>query len=63
MVKLYCTATHGISLKTLYGKTKEWGPIIIAIQDENGKLFGGFSNVGLLLRHGYSGNGSWFHLY
>ena len=59
MELLYSFETHGMSLNTLYSKTKDKGPCLVVIKDSQGKVFGAFSNESLSIHHGYHGNGSW----
>ncbi|KYQ91366.1 hypothetical protein DLAC_08320 [Tieghemostelium lacteum] len=46
-VLLYKTEKHGISMNTLYSRTKEKGPCIIVIRDTDNNIFGGFISESL----------------
>ncbi|KAJ3306755.1 hypothetical protein HDV03_004386 [Kappamyces sp. JEL0829] len=54
---LYSLEQHGISIHTLYEKTREQGPCILAIKDTNGQIFGAFLSESLEVHVGFYGNG------
>ncbi|CAO3662674.1 unnamed protein product [Umbelopsis ramanniana] len=57
---LYSLDQHGISLSTLYQKVKGKGPCILAIKDDNDKIFGGYLNEPLKPSSAYYGTGECF---
>jgi hypothetical protein len=55
---LYSTVEHGMSLRTLYYRNRNFlGPTMLAILDMDGCLFGCFASEAWKLREGYYGNG------
>lgn len=58
---MYSTRGHGFSLTTLYNQLKYFkGPLIIAVKDEFGAIFGAFVNQSFQPTQGHYGNGESF---
>ncbi|KXS09717.1 hypothetical protein M427DRAFT_38490 [Gonapodya prolifera JEL478] len=59
----YSLSQHGSSLRTMYSLLEEKGPLVFAVRDENGAIFGGFASEGVERRDkgkGYVGTGESF---
>lgn len=59
-VLLYSTEVHGISINTMYTRTRDKGPVFIFIQDSHRNIFGGFASESLHIARGYYGTGESF---
>lgn len=60
-ILLYSTRGNGFSLTTLYHQLNPFkGPVLIAVKDELGCVFGAFVNQSLRPRQGHYGNGECF---
>ncbi len=60
-VLLYSTRGNGFSLTTLYHQLNPFkGPVLVAVKDEFGSVFGAFVNQSLRPRQGHYGNGECF---
>lgn len=59
-VLLYNSADHGTSLRTFYRMTANKGPTLVAVIDEEGRVFGGFAPVSWSKSEHYYGVGDGF---
>jgi len=57
---IYALDQHGMSMSTLYNKSRKSGPQVLAIRDIDGNVFGGFLSQELQPRTGYYGSGECF---
>jgi hypothetical protein len=57
---LYSTNVHGISINTMYARTREKGPVFLVVQDTNRNIFGGFASESLHVSSRYYGTGESF---
>ena len=55
----YSLGQHGISYATLMNKLDKKGACVIAVQDVDGNIFGGYASDGLRATTGYYGSGEW----
>ncbi|KAJ1965902.1 oxidation resistance protein 1 [Dimargaris xerosporica] len=57
---LYSTSQHGISLATLFRQVEKKGPLVLAVRDTNGHVFGGYLSEPLKPSPNYYGSGECF---
>jgi len=57
---LYSLDQDGTSMTTMYYKVKDKGPLIVAVKDMNGQVFGAFVSESLKQRPSYYGTGECF---
>eukprot|EP01121_Diplochlamys_sp_Union-15-3_P000017 TRINITY_DN10011_c0_g1_i1.p1 TRINITY_DN10011_c0_g1~~TRINITY_DN10011_c0_g1_i1.p1 ORF type:complete len:228 (-),score=52.68 TRINITY_DN10011_c0_g1_i1:64-711(-) len=57
---LYSTTSHGLSINTLYLKTKNCGPSLLLVEDSKGHVFGAFVTDSWRVEKFYYGGGETF---
>ncbi|XP_075384911.1 TLD domain-containing protein 2 isoform X1 [Tenrec ecaudatus] len=57
----FCTARDGFSLRSLYRHMEgHSGPVLLALRDQDGQMFGAFSSSAIQLSKGFYGTGETF---